>query len=55
MNDTWEDAENLYATINNLVLTDVNAALRKYIKGFRFYYSGDKDAANEIIFTQKLE
>lgn len=55
MNDNWEDAENVYATINNLVLNDVNSALRKYIKGFRFYYSGDKDAANEIIFTQKLE
>ncbi len=55
INDSWEDAENLYASINNLLLNDVNAALRKYIKGFRFYYSGDKDAANEIIFTQKLD
>ncbi len=55
MNDAWEDSENLYATINNLLLNDVNAALRKYIKGFRFYYSGNKDEANEIIFTQKLD
>jgi len=55
MNDNWEDSENLYATINNLLLTDVNSALRKYIKGFRFYYSGNKDDANEIIFTQKIE
>ncbi|MEI7801059.1 MAG: pitrilysin family protein [Bacteroidota bacterium] len=55
MNDAWEDSENLYATINNLLLTDVNAALRKYIKGFRFYYSGNKDDANEIILTQKLD
>ncbi|GDX50994.1 hypothetical protein LBMAG27_00410 [Bacteroidota bacterium] len=55
MNDAWEDSENLYVTINNLLLTDVNSALRKYIKGFRFYYSGNKDDANEIIFTQKLD
>ncbi len=55
MNDNWEDSENLYATINNFLLTDVNSALRKYIKGFRFYYSGNKDDANEIIFTQKIE
>lgn len=55
MNDNWEDSENLYATINNLLLTDVNSALRKYIKGFRFYYSGNKDDANEIIFTQKID
>lgn len=55
MNDAWEDSENLYATINNLLLTDVNSSLRKYIKGFRFYYSGNKDDANEIIFTQKLD
>ncbi len=55
MNNGWRNAENLYATINNVLLNDVNSALRKYIKGFRFYYSGDKDVANEIIFTQKLE
>jgi len=54
-NDDWVDAENLYTNISNVALADVTAALRKYIKGFRFYYSGNPDDANEIIFTQKLD
>lgn len=52
---SWQKAESLNDDIQNCSLTEVNAAFKKYLKAFRFFYAGDKEAANEIIFTQKID
>lgn len=55
MNGGWAIADDFYNSINNLSVANLNTVIRKYIRGFKFYFYGPKDAANEIIFTQKIE
>ena len=51
----WQYADRLNDNIQNAGLVDVNASVKKYMKAFKFYFAGDKESANEIIFTQKLD
>ena len=51
----WQFADKLNDNIQNAGLVHVNASVKKYMKAFKFYFAGDKESANEIIFTQKLD
>lgn len=55
MDSGWESAENYYDVVNGFSVAELNAVVRKYLRGFKFYFYGSKDAANEIIFTQRIE
>ncbi len=47
--DDWE------STLQEVTSADVQRVMNKYVKAFRCFYTGNADAVNGIIFTQKLD
>ncbi len=47
-----EDFDNL---LQKVTPSDIQQASIKYLKAFRNFYSGDSDAVNNLIFTQRLD